>query len=65
MNKSTRNDSLNKWQNTFTSFKGYEFNIYDEIWVLDINVTLNLTFVKRLREDIQHDVLSALLQIEI
>ena len=60
MNKSTRNDSLNKWQNTFTSFKGYEFNIYDEIWVLDINVTLNLTFVKRLREDIQHDVLSTL-----
>ena len=60
MNKSIRIDSLDKSQNTFTSFKGYEFNIYDEIWVLDINVTLNLTFVKRLREDIQHDVLSTL-----
>src|SRR5690606_9320879 len=60
MNKSTGNERLNKSQNTFTSFKGYEFDLYDEIWVLDINVTLNLTFVKRLKEDIQHDVLSTL-----
>ncbi len=60
MNKSTGNERLNKSQNTFTSFKGYEFDLYDEIWVLDINVTLNLTFVKRLKEDIQHDVLSTI-----
>lgn len=34
MSKLLQVDSLDKSQNTFTSFKGYEFNIYNEIWIL-------------------------------
>lgn len=60
MNKSLRVNSFDKSQKIFTSFKGYEFHIHNEIWVLDINVTLNLMYLKRLKEDIQHDVLFTL-----
>ena len=60
MNKSLLIDSLGISQNTFNSFKGYEFNIYNEIWILDINVTLNLTCLKRLKEDVRHDVIFTL-----
>ena len=60
VNKSLLIDSLGISQDTFSSFKGYEFNIYNEIWILDINVTLNLTCLKRLKEDVQHDVIFTL-----
>jgi hypothetical protein len=43
MNKSIRIDSLDKSQNTFTSFKGYEFSIDDQKWVLDINKTIDIS----------------------
>lgn len=60
VNKSLLIDSLGISQDTFSSFKGYEFNIYNEIWILDINVTLNLTCLKRLKEDVRHDVIFTL-----
>lgn len=60
MNKSILIDSFDKSQDILISFKGYEFNIHNEIWVLDINVTLNLMYLKRLKEDVQHDVLFTL-----
>ncbi|PKH30220.1 site-specific integrase [Acinetobacter radioresistens] len=60
VNKSLLIDSLGISQNTFSSFKGYEFNIYNETWILDINVTLNLTYLKRLKEDVRHDVIFTL-----
>lgn len=60
MNKSLRVDSLDKSQGTFTSFKGYEFDIYDNEWVLDINVRITLNYLKLLEDDVQHDVLFTL-----
>ena len=46
MNKSIRIDSLDKSQNTFTSFKGYEFSIDDQKWVLDINKTIDISRIR-------------------
>lgn len=47
-------------QGTYISFKGYEFNIYDDYWVLDINTTLNVKALKTLHKDILQDVLLTL-----
>lgn len=60
MSKSFQADSSDKSQNTFTSFKGYEFYLYDDYWVLDINTTLKITNLKLLREDVLQDVLITL-----
>ena len=60
MNKSTRNDSLNKWQNTFTSFKGYEFSIDDQKWILDINKTIDISRIRNYEFSVQSDVIMTL-----
>jgi integrase len=60
MNKSLLVDSFDKSKNTFISFKGYEFHIFDNKWFLDINATLNLNYVNFLKEDVKYDVLLTL-----
>ena len=47
-------------QDTFISFKGYEFELYDDYWTLDINTTINVKTLRRLHKDILHDVLLTL-----
>ncbi|MFM2331648.1 MAG: hypothetical protein RIQ74_471 [Pseudomonadota bacterium] len=56
MNKSIRIDSLDKSQNTFTSFKGYEFSIDDQKWVLDINKTIDISRIRNFEFSVQSDV---------
>lgn len=47
-------------QDTCISFKGYEFNIYDDYWILDINTTINVKTLRAIRKDILQDVLLTL-----
>lgn len=47
-------------QQSLISFKGYEFELNDNFWTLDINVTLNMTTLKSLRQDVLIDVLLTL-----
>ena len=47
-------------QDTFISFKGYEFNLYDDYWALDINTTINVKTLRTLHKDILQDVLLTL-----
>ncbi|RZG86560.1 site-specific integrase [Acinetobacter sp. WCHAc060033] len=60
MNKSIRIDSLDKSQNTFTSFKGYEFSIDDQKWVLDINKTIDISRIRNFEFSVQYDVVMTL-----
>ena len=60
MNKSIRIDSLDKSQNTFTSFKGYEFSIDDQKWVLDINKTIDISRIRNFEFSVQSDVVMTL-----
>lgn len=58
MNKSIRIDSLDKSQNTFTSFKGYQVDIYDHTWVLDINNKVDISNLSKFSEEVRSDVLN-------
>ena len=58
MNKSIRIDSFDELQNTFTSFKGYKVDIYDDIWVLDINQQVNMSNLSKFSEEVRSDVLN-------
>lgn len=58
MNKSLRVDSLDKSQDTFLSFKGYQIDIDDGIWVLDINQTVNMSNLSKFSEKVRSDVLN-------
>lgn len=60
MDNLAQHDNLNFAQDTFTSFKGYEFNINDDFWLLDINTTINVRDLRNLRADVLHDVLLTL-----
>lgn len=60
MDNLARHDNLNFAQDTFTSFKGYEFNINDDFWILDINTTINVKDLRNLRADVLHEVLLTL-----
>ena len=40
MSKVAQQNILDFNQDTYVSFKGYEFNINDQKWILDINKTL-------------------------
>lgn len=60
MDNLARHDNLNFAQATFTSFKGFKFNINDDFWVLDINTTINVSDLRNLRADVLHDVLLTL-----
>ncbi|WP_411687436.1 site-specific integrase [Acinetobacter indicus] len=58
MNKSIRIDSLDKSQNTFTTFKGYQVDIYDHTWVLDINNKADMSNLSKFSEEVRSDVLN-------
>ena len=58
MNKSIRIDSLDKSQNTFTSFKGYQIDIYDHTWVLDINNKIDMSNLSKFSDEVRSDVLN-------
>lgn len=58
MNKSIQIDSFDELQNTFTSFKGYKVDIYDDIWVLDINQQVNMSNLSKFSEEVRSDVLN-------
>lgn len=58
MNKSIRIDSLDKSQNTFTTFKGYQVDIYDHTWVLDINNKVDISNLSKFSEEVRSDVLN-------
>lgn len=60
MIKSIRIDSFDDLQNTFTSFKGYKIDIYDDIWMLDINQQVNMSNLSKFSEEVRSDVLSNL-----
>lgn len=60
MNKLNFIDSLEKSKNTFISFKGYEFNIFDEKWVLDINKTIDISRVRAYEITVQSDIIMTL-----
>lgn len=47
-------------QKSLISFKGYEFELNDNFWTLDINVTLNMITLRSLRQDVLIDVLLTL-----
>lgn len=44
-------------QQVFTSFKGYQVDIYDNFWMLDINKTANLSNLSKFSADIRSDIL--------
>ena len=46
MSKLPQFDCLDRSQNTFNSFKGYEFSIDDQKWVLDINKTIDISRIR-------------------
>lgn len=48
-------------QDTFISFKGYEFNRNDRKWVLDINKTMDITRIWNFDSSTQMDVIQALI----
>ncbi|MFW1871717.1 site-specific integrase, partial [Acinetobacter sp. ULE_I068] len=56
MNKSNQTDSFDESQNTFTSFKGYEFTIDDQKWVLDINITIDISRVRNYEFSVQSEI---------
>ncbi len=60
MDNLARHDNLNFVQDIFTSFKGYEFNINDQKWVLDINKTVDITRLWNFEPSIQFDIIQTL-----
>lgn len=60
MNKSIQTDSFDESQNTFTSFKGYEFTIDDQKWVLDINKTIDISRVRNYEFSVQSEIVMTL-----
>ncbi|WP_180163052.1 site-specific integrase [Acinetobacter sp. YH12069] len=48
-------------QDTFISFKGYEFNRNDQKWVLDINKTMDITRIWNFDSSTQMDVIQVLI----
>jgi len=60
MDNLARHDNLNFVQDIFTSFKGYEFNISDQKWVLDINKTVDITRLWNFEPSIQFDIIQTL-----
>lgn len=58
MSKSFQADSSDKSQNTFTSFKGYQIDIYDDTWVLDINQTVSILNISKFSEEVRNDILN-------
>lgn len=60
MNKSLRVDSFDKSKKIFTSFKGYEFSIDDQKWVLDINKTIDISRVRNYEFSVQSEIVMTL-----
>lgn len=60
LNKSLRVDILDKSQKSFTSFKGYEFSIDHQKWVLDINKTIDISRVRNYEFSVQSDIVMTL-----
>lgn len=60
MNKSILINSTDKSQNTFTSFKGYEFSIDHQKWVLDINKTIDISRIRNYEFSVQSDIVMTL-----
>lgn len=60
MNNSFKANIFEKPQNTFISFKGYEFDINDNYWVLDINKTIDISRLWNYEHVTQSDVILTL-----
>lgn len=60
MSNDTPQNILDFGQDTYISFKGYEFNLYDDYWTLDINTTINVKTLRTMHKDILQDVLLTL-----
>ena len=60
MNNSFKANIFEKPQNTFISFKGYEFDINDNYWVLDINKTIDISRLWNYEHVTQSDVVLTL-----
>ena len=58
MSKLPQIDSLDKSRHTFTTFKGYQVDIHDHTWVLDINKTANMSNLSKFSEEVRADVLN-------
>lgn len=58
MDKLIQAESLEKSQNIFISFKGYEVDIDDDIWVLDINQQVNMSNLSKFSEIVRSDILN-------
>ncbi|MDH1518278.1 site-specific integrase [Acinetobacter johnsonii] len=58
MSKLPQVDSLDKSKNTFTTFKGYQVDIYDHTWVLDINNKADMSNLSKFSEEVRSDVLN-------
>lgn len=53
MSKLPQVDSLDKSKNTFTTFKGYQVDIYDHTWVLDINNKADMSNLSKFSEEVR------------
>ena len=60
MSKLPQFDCLDRSQNTFNSFKGYEFSIDDQKWVLDINKTIDISRVRNYEFSVQSEIVMTL-----
>ncbi|WP_410169373.1 site-specific integrase [Acinetobacter indicus] len=60
MSKLPEFDCLDRSQNTFNSFKGYEFSIDDQKWVLDINKTIDISRVRNYEFSVQSEIVMTL-----
>lgn len=60
MNNLTQHKILDFDQDTYISFKGYEFNINDQKWVLDINKTLDINKIWNFEPTTRAEVIQAL-----
>lgn len=58
MSKIPQVDSLDKSKNTFTTFKGYQIDIYDHTWVLDINNKIDMSNLSKFSDEVRSDVLN-------
>ncbi|MEN8428372.1 site-specific integrase [Acinetobacter towneri] len=58
MSKIPQVDGLDKSKNTFTTFKGYQVDIYDDTWVLDINNKVDMSNLSKFSEEVRSDVLN-------
>ena len=60
MSKVAQQNILDFNQDTYVSFKGYEFNINDQKWILDINKTLDINKIWNFDPSTQVEVIQAL-----